>query len=142
MRWERRWNEDGAFINPKKYSPCSLTTVSTHDSETLAEWWENDPKSVSLFCRSNNRPYNPVLGQDDRLFVLRESHKSGSLFHINLLGEYLAIFDDLVYNQKDMERINIPGEVNERNWRLRTRPYLEEIIQHPGLKSAMKALLC
>lgn len=128
MRWERYWDKGGGVIPPKEYPICSLTTVSTHDSETLGAWWEKE----------NKRP----LDDKTRFSLLKESHQSGSLFHINLLGEYLALFKDLVYNQNDQERINIPGQINTTNWRYRTKPLLEEIISHQGLKSAMKNLLC
>lgn len=38
MRWERNWDGDKSFIPFQNYNPLSLTTVSTHDSETLALW--------------------------------------------------------------------------------------------------------
>lgn len=124
MRWERYWDKGGGVIPPETYDPCSLTTVSTHDSETLLQWAKKP------------------LDFQARFSMLKESHKSGSLFHVNLLGEYLALFNDLVYNQSDQERINIPGLVSNRNWSYRTRVPLEEIIAHKGLRDAMKNLIC
>lgn len=127
-RWERYWDQGGGFIPLKDYPPCSLTTVSTHDSETLGMWWSKE----------NKRP----LDQETRFNLLKESHQSGSLFHINLLGEYLALFNDLVYNEDSLERINIPGHLNQTNWHYRTKPYLEDIMSHPGLKDMLKKILC
>ena len=126
-RWERYWNQGGAFISLKDYPVCSLTTVSTHDSQTLQEWWSKE----------NNRP----LDQATRFELLRESHQSSSLFHINLLGEYLALFKELVYNEDTLERINIPGHLNNTNWRYRTKPFLEEILEHKELLRLMQKMI-
>src|SRR6185369_5047915 len=35
IRWERKYDQGGAFIPFKDYPALSMTTVSTHDSETL-----------------------------------------------------------------------------------------------------------
>lgn len=127
-RWERHWEGDKSFIPPREFSPCSMTTVSTHDSETLGEWWSKE--------------YKKNLDLQTRFQLLQESHKSGSLLHINLLSEYLALFPDLVYTTETQERINIPGQINHLNWRYKTRVPLEEIIAHKGLKDAMIRLIC
>lgn len=127
-RWERYWQGDQSLIPPREFPPCSLTTVSTHDSETLGAWWSKE--------------YKKTLDFPTRFQLLQESHKSGSLFHINLLSEYLALFPDLVYTTEAQERINIPGRVNQTNWRYKTRRPLEEIIAHKGLKDVMAQLIC
>lgn len=41
MRWEREWDVEGRpFRAPSSYPPVSVATSGTHDTETLAEWWE------------------------------------------------------------------------------------------------------
>ena len=49
MRWERYWEEGGAFIPLDKYPQESMTTVSTHDSETLLGWWQEQEKEPVTF---------------------------------------------------------------------------------------------
>ena len=126
-RWERYWDAGGGFIPLKDYPVCSLTTVSTHDSQTLKEWW----------FEQNNK----TLDQATLFKILRESHQSSSLFHINLLGEYLALFKELVYNDDKLERINIPGHINNTNWCYRTKPFLEELIEHKELLHMMQKMI-
>jgi len=44
LRWEREWQRDpGVFRNPHDFPKLSLATTSTHDTETLREWWETCP---------------------------------------------------------------------------------------------------
>ena len=50
IRWERKWNEDKRFTPFDEYEPLSMTTVSTHDSESLRQWWRNSPDEAQAFC--------------------------------------------------------------------------------------------
>ena len=138
-RWERRWNTDRSYIPVEEYIPESMTTVSTHDSSTLSGWWQDDGEEVISFCQFKGWEYVPEFSFEKRFEILHDSHRSGSLFHINLLQEYLNLFPELSWADPDAERINIPGVVLERNWTYRFRPTIEEIISHKKLKSIMKA---
>ena len=41
FRWERAWKTDGhPFLDPRHYAALSVTTTGTHDTESLAEWWD------------------------------------------------------------------------------------------------------
>ncbi len=140
MRWERRWTTDSSFINPNDYTPLSMTTLSTHDSETLEMWWKDFQEEAELFAKLINIPYSPVLDSEARKACLKASHTSASFFHINLLQEYLGAFDELAWEDPTDERINIPGHVLERNWTYRFLPTLQEIISHEGLANLLKSL--
>ena len=85
MRWERNWETDKKFINPAEYIPESMTTVSTHDSETLEMWWKDRPDEAQIFAQEQDMTYEPQLSVKYRQQILKASHHSGSLFHINLL---------------------------------------------------------
>jgi 4-alpha-glucanotransferase len=141
MRWERKWKEDNTFISFHSYPPISLTCISTHDSETLTLWWKNFPEEAEGFARLKQWTYSPELTQEQRLEILWDSHHTSSLFHINLLQEYLALFPELVWEDSNMERVNIPGKVLPTNWTYRFRPTLEEITSHQGLLTAMQNIL-
>ncbi|PJD94710.1 MAG: 4-alpha-glucanotransferase [Parachlamydia sp.] len=140
MRWERVWNEDRRFIRPQDYIPESLTTVSTHDSETLQLWWQNHPDEAQDFCRFKEWDYETPLSVIKHQDILFDSHQTSSLFHINLLQEYLALFPDLTWPNLEDERINIPGLVLDRNWSYRFRPSIEEIVRDEKLTDLMKTL--
>ena len=114
MRWQN--------IPPSRYEPLSLTTVSTADMEPLQVW-------------------KPDLTIAERREILTSSHHSASLFHINLLQEYLALFPDLVSSDSQKERINIPGTVNSTNWNYRFTPSLEEIMEHRELAKEIQRMV-
>jgi 4-alpha-glucanotransferase len=111
MRWEKDWSQ-GHYLPLNCYDPLSLTTVSTHDTEPLALWYQTDP-SARLLAPSPKA-------------LLEASHQTSSLFHINLLNEYLTCFQELSWDDPAFDRINSPGTVSSSNWTARLRPSLEE----------------
>lgn len=141
MRWEKNWNTDNSYIEPKEYSPISMTTVSTHDSESLKLWWKNHPADAKLYAKTQHWPYLPDLTQAQHQAILHSSHTSGSLFHINPLQEYLALIPGLSWPNPNDERINIPGLVLETNWTYRFRPSIETLSANTELKTAIKEIL-
>lgn len=141
MRWERRWDSDKGFIDPREYPAESMTTVSTHDSETLQLWWEHQPEEAKAYADSMGWTYSPEITSQQRIAILTASHHSGSLFHINLLGEYLALVPNMIWPNPEDERINVPGIISELNWTYRFRPTVEEIIKNQELKLAIKNIL-
>lgn len=141
MRWERRWDTDKGFIDPKDYPPESMTTVSTHDSETLQLWWQNQPEEATLYAKTMGWAYDPQLTQEQRLAILKAGHHSGSFFHINLLQEYLPLVAEMTWPNPEDERINLPGTISEKNWSYRFRPSVEEIVSNPDLKRVMAEVL-
>lgn len=144
MRWELDWHKvkDGHPIIPiKDYPPLSMTCVSTHDSDTLGAWWQNEPHVAAKFAKEKHWHYTPHLSKDHRKELLKDSHHSGSLFHINLLQEYLALFPDLVAASFDDERINTPGTLLPTNWTYRYRPSIETIVAHKDLHHIMRSLV-
>ncbi|MFN0064728.1 MAG: 4-alpha-glucanotransferase [Chlamydiales bacterium] len=141
MRWERRYETDGGFISPEDYEPISMTTVSTHDSDTLQLWWRHYPKEAKLFSEFKGWDYKPFLTLERQREILRDSHTSASIFHINLLQEYLALFPDLVSENPSDERINIPGKILDANWTYRFRPTVEQIVGNIALKELMRTII-
>ncbi|SCA64126.1 4-alpha-glucanotransferase [Chlamydiales bacterium SCGC AG-110-P3] len=141
MRWEREWDQEPAFHAIDSYPPFSMTTVSTHDSEPLGQWWELRKKEARLLCREKGWKYTTPLSREHRMTILRDSHASGSLFHVNLLQEYLALFPELVWGKPSDERINTPGTVSNSNWTYRYRPSIEALHAHDGLKGSVRAIL-
>lgn len=141
MRWERNWEEDKSFIPPADYFPESMTTVSTHDSEPLALWWKQRPDEAKPYADFKGWTYQPLLTTDQRTSILYDSHHSGSLFHINLLQEYLALFPELISTNIEEERINLPGTHSDFNWTYRFKPSIEQMLSHPLLIPKIKEIL-
>ncbi len=141
MRWERYWQEDKRFIPENDYPPISMTCVSTHDSETLTLWWKDSTKEAIDYATFKGWDYKPDLSKDQRKEILWDSHHTASLFHINLLQEYLALFPELIWSNPYDERINVPGKVLSSNWTYRFRPSVEELIAHTGLKQEIQEII-
>jgi 4-alpha-glucanotransferase len=140
LRWERRWEGDGEFVPYDQYEPFSITTLSTADTETTRLWWKNCPEESIPFAKFKGWKYEREVSKEQLFEILYDSHHTSSRFHINLLHETLALFPELVGTPTE-ERINVPGTVDETNWSYRFKPSVEEIVEHKGLREALKRLL-
>jgi 4-alpha-glucanotransferase len=134
MRWEQE-------TPPDQYEPLTLCSVSTHDSEPLSLFWQLYPEAAKALCAEKGWSYTPSLSAMQRKEILKECHHSQSLFHINLLQEYLGLFPELCHHNPQDERINIPGKVLDTNWTYRYVPSVETLSKHALLEQAMRGLL-
>ncbi len=139
MTWQKEKN--GKFLSLDKYEPLSLTTLSTHDSPLIDQWWQENPKEAEKWAFHKNWKYSPVLTKEQRKSFLYDSHHTSSLFHVNILEEYLGLHDELSWDSFDYKRINRPGIVSKKNWNYRTKPYLEEIVKHKALAADIKEII-
>lgn len=140
-RWERYWEGDQSFIDGKDYPPLSLTCVSTHDSEPLTLWWENAPDEAKAYCHFKRWHYTPQLTEDARLSILHDSHHTASIFHVNPLLEYFALFEDLSWTNPSDMRINTPGTISNVNWNMCNRTFIEDWTEHKHLNKTLKKLI-
>lgn len=113
LRWEREWNVPGQpFRDPRTYAAASVATSGTHDTETLAEWWDDAPQSereqlasLELFRDAGLTAAEPASDRVRDAF-LTALFASGSDLMI------VPIQD--VFGWRD--RINTPALVSESNW--------------------------
>jgi 4-alpha-glucanotransferase len=141
MRWERLWDKGDQFLPLNAFLPESLTTVSTHDSEPLQLWWIENPKEAAEFAAFKRWTFSPRLSHEHHEQILYDSHHTTSLFHINPLQEYLALFSELHWEDPKQERINVPGTISKENWTYRCRPSIEQLSCHYELGQLMTRLL-
>ena len=128
MRWEREWLTQGQpFREPSSYPPASVAMTGTHDTETLAEWWESAPL--------DERAKVCVLS------ALRDACAAGDPFSERVRDALLrAIFDARsglallpfqdIFGWRD--RINTPAVVNDRNWTWRLPWPVDDLIAEPA----------
>jgi 4-alpha-glucanotransferase len=112
MRWEREWEIDGQpFKDPATYPARSVAISGTHDTETMAEWWDNaDPierASAAALPRLraagiSEQPYSDRV----RDALLEQIFAAGS--------DLLLVPVQDVFGWRD--RINVPAVVNDENW--------------------------
>ena len=128
LRWEREWDIDGKpFRNPASFPVISLATTATHDTETLAEWWDAAdvderrnaiawPALRDAGCQSEE-PFDDCL----RDALLRTLFAAGS----NLV--VVPVQD--IFGWRD--RINTPAVVDDVNWRWRMPWPVDELCDEP-----------
>lgn len=138
-RWEILG--DGNTIPFSLYHPLSVSTLSTHDTDLFESWWKKAPKQARPLAKYKGWSYPCTIDKKKRFEILRDIHHSSSLFHINLLQEYLAFFPKFTHSNLSEERINFPGTISPRNWSYRFIPSVEEITEHKGLLQLMKDLI-
>jgi len=76
LRWERKWDEkDQPFIPINDFNADSMSTVSTHDSETLSQWWETQKSDFKMYCKHKGWKceFGKPLTTDHRIEMLRDS---------------------------------------------------------------------
>jgi 4-alpha-glucanotransferase len=113
LRWEREWEEAGRpFRDPRGYAPCSVAISGTHDTESMAEWWDGADDG-------ERRAVIPILageGHDlapDEPFSARvRDALLGTLFHAASDFALIDLAD--IFGWRD--RINTPSSVNDENW--------------------------
>ena len=141
VRWERNWDVDKQFIPMDAYPVISMTTVSTHDSETLQLWWQNNVEEAQDFAQFKGWGYHHVLSREHHEEMLWDTHHSNSLFTINLLQEYLSLIPGLSWPKLEDERINVPGTISDRNWSNRYKSSIEEITTNQTLTHLLKEII-
>lgn len=141
MRWEKNSGLNDSYIPLEKYPKASMTTVSTHDTETLNQWWKQHPEEAKSFAEFLGLKYKKTLSSEQQKTILHLSHHTGSYFHINLLQEYFPLVPGFTWDKPDDERINRPDRYSKKNWRYRYRKSLEEIVSNKKFKKIMKNLI-
>lgn len=141
IRWERNWNGDRTFIPLEEYPYTSLVTVSTHDSETLRQWWEGYPEEARSFCQRFGWSYEESFSTEKRKAFLRLAHGAQKAFQINLFSEYLALCPHFTWEKEEWNRVNIPGTCNDQNWSIRYPAPIESITDSSSFFDMCKGLL-
>jgi 4-alpha-glucanotransferase len=126
LRWERRWDEpEQPFRDPLDYPPCSVATTGTHDTETIAEWWDAAPNEERQLCAEV-----PTL----RAAGLTTGSFSPAVRDALLRGLSAAPSELLLLPMQDIfgwrERINIPGQIHG-NWTWRLPWPVEDLLTEP-----------
>lgn len=117
LRWERDWQEPGhPFRDPATYPANSVATTGTHDTDTLAEWWQTAPdEERHALARLPDLARRPLsvdagsYGEAERDALIELIYRSGSDYAIFPLQDLFGWRD----------RINTPATVHERNWNWR-----------------------
>jgi 4-alpha-glucanotransferase len=124
LRWEREWaSTPQRFRDPAGYPQAGVATTGTHDTETMAEWWDGaddeerglllDLPALQSHDLAPDLPYSDVL----RDALLRMMVNANSDFVIFPIQD--------IFGWRD--RINTPASINDANWTWRLPMPVDEL---------------
>lgn len=108
----------------------SVCTISSHDTPTMRQWWDEDPARTQDYFNNVLQKYgaapHPLPGWLARDIVSRHL-LCPSMLCILALQDWLAIDENIRLADADAERINVPS--NPRHyWRYRMHVNLEDLM--------------
>jgi 4-alpha-glucanotransferase len=128
LRWEREWHSrHQPFKRPEDYPAESVAISGTHDTATLAEWWDGADRRERALCAEipglREASCDPDAPYDDRLrdALLQVLFRAGS-------DIVIIPFQDL-FGWRD--RVNLPGVVNDGNWTWRLPWPIDDLVTLP-----------
>lgn len=137
QRWERDWHAPGQpFLDPAAWPAVSVATTGTHDTDSLAEWYEalsaeDRGRLLALPALAGLRAQAPARFDDGvRDAMLEMISGAGS----DLL---LLPFQDC-FGHRD--RVNVPGTVTDRNWTYRLPMTLSRLAADLPGRDRLRAL--
>jgi 4-alpha-glucanotransferase len=125
LRWEREWKTEGQpFRDPRAYPACSVAISGTHDTESMADWWDtaslDERRAVTAMPDVRNAGVSAEAAFSDET---RDALLS-TLFHAGADFVLIALPD--VFGWRD--RINTPSVVSDENWTWRLPWPVEELM--------------
>jgi 4-alpha-glucanotransferase len=129
LRWERDWHAGGQpFHDVTGYRPASVATSGTHDTETLAEWWDHADRDERHAMLSVPSMRDAGLSPDDPFSDRVRDALLEALFAAGSRLLILPLQD--IFGWRD--RINTPALVSEQNWTWRLPGPVEDLSTDPG----------
>jgi 4-alpha-glucanotransferase len=120
LRWEE---DDGKFRDPAAYPVRSVATTGTHDTSTLASWWEEELDDAARRELAGVPAFTPLATAGARF--------TPAVRDALLDGLYAAASELVVIPFADAhggrERINAPATVGPTNWAYRLPWTVEEL---------------
>jgi len=141
LRWERAWHEEGRpFGDPSAYPAASVATTGTHDTETLAVWWDQLPGEERARVGRIGE-LRRILGDD---FDFAGADFSPRLRDALLETLFVSGSDLLVLPIQDVfgwrDRINLPGSFSADNWTWRLMWPTDRLASTPEARERARTL--
>jgi 4-alpha-glucanotransferase len=113
FRWERAWKVEGhPFLDPRDYAALSITTTGTHDTESLAEWWDTAPDEERTAVLKVPDLAGAGFTADSPFDARLRDALLAAIYHSGANLVVLPMQD--IFGWRD--RINVPGTVGSGNW--------------------------
>jgi 4-alpha-glucanotransferase len=120
LRWERNWHHEGQpFKDPRDYPAVAVATSGTHDTETMAAWWEKasraEREAVLAIPSVAAR-----LDAEDRGRAIDRAGLTDALRAALLETLFMSGANLLIVPIQDLfgwrDRINQPATIGPSNW--------------------------
>ena len=130
-----RWQRDAErFIDPAEYPECSVATTGTHDTDTLACWWETlspaERAALAVLAGQREEAAQAPLSRNMRLSLLGLLYRSPSRYVIPPIQDLFGW----------RERINTPATIGADNWVYRLPLPVERFDSDPQIAADTAAL--
>ncbi len=141
-RWTHYWDQPGEPLVPfHEYPELSVCAPSVHDTSTIRGWWEKETGRDELWTMLGGdtpapETFDPSVARE----VYRAILKSPSRIVVFALQDLLALSPEIIHDDPDLERVNIPGTYNDFNWTWRMPLTLEELQLNSTLNAEVSAL--
>ncbi len=121
----------------------SVCTISSHDTPTLRQWWDEDHDRTQDYYNSSLHKYgmteHPLPGWLAKEIISKHL-ACPSMLCILSIQDWLSIDETLRLADADAERINIPA--NPRHyWRYRMHLNIEDLIANKGYTTTVSNLI-
>jgi 4-alpha-glucanotransferase len=138
MRWEKvnEGTPAETFVAPSHYPELSFATTGTHDTDTLAEWWDAAPaheraRMLAMLGLA------PVAGSDAASAFDRVRDAILAALYAAPSRLVMIPIQDLFGWR---ERINLPGTVGPANWSWRLPLAIEDMVSDEALAPRLAQL--
>jgi len=140
QRWQKEWKRN-FFIRPEDYSPFSIATISTHDTSNWVAWWKKEASKLE-----KEQLFKIFSGKKEKISFkkiikknLEAINSARSIFCILLLNEWLFI-ENFLRGNPSKYTFNQPGTVSPKNWSIRLRIPLENLLNSSVIPKIRKII--
>ncbi len=121
----------------------SVCTISSHDTPTMRQWWDEDYERAQAYFNTVLHKYgsapHPLPGWLAREIITRHL-KCPSMLCILSLQDWLSIDESLRLADANKERINIPANPHHY-WRYRMHLTIEQLLSSASYNLMVKELI-
>ncbi len=133
LRWE---HDEGVFRDPTAFPALSVVTTGTHDTSSLAVWWEEELTDEGRRALGRVKPWAPLAGAGAAFTPAVHEALLEGLYAARSALVLLPLPD--AYGGR--ERINVPGTIGAQNWSYRLPWTLDELRADGALRDRLRAL--
>jgi 4-alpha-glucanotransferase len=137
LRWERDWDVPGQpFRDPRTYPAVSVATSGTHDTPSMAAWWDEAGAS-------DREAFLEVIQPEKNLDDAERTFTAG-LRDAMLDALYGAGSGHIIVPMQDVfgwrDQINVPATITDDNWTWRLPWLIDTLADVPEAKERAEAL--